>query len=259
MALTGKVVFVTGAARGIGRAAARIMAEQGAKIVAVDMREEGIRETAELIQKGGGQAIAVTCDISSNDSVEKAVKTAVDEYGRIDVLFNNAGIVGPGAKFLEIKEEDYDMIMGINTKGPFLVSRAVGKVMKQQGGGRIINTSSVSGKQAEYGATVYCMSKAAVSMLTQALAIELGEYGVSAVAICPGHIKTPMLTQGFADRAKAEGKTEEEYYAEHTKQIPIGRFAEPEEIGALVAYLADEKSYYVDGCDIIASGGQITH
>lgn len=259
MALDGKVAFVTGAAGGIGRAACVIMAKQGAKIIAADMQAKGLEETIGQIKNAGGEAIAVKCDISSMASVDEAVGEAMKNYGRIDILFNNAGIVGAGGKFLECTEAEYDKVMGINTKGPFNVSVAVGKIMKEQGGGRIINTSSVSAKQAEYGASIYCMSKSGVSMLTQALAIELGEYNISCVAICPGHIKTPMLVEGFRDRAKAEGKTEDEYYAEHTKQIPLGRFAEPEEIGELVAFLADEKSYYINGCDIIASGGQITH
>lgn len=259
MALKDKVAFVTGAAGGIGRAACIIMAREGANIVAVDMSEAGVKETAEIIIKAGGQALAVTCDISRRDSVDRAVKAAMAEFGRIDLLFNNAGIVGAGGKILECSEAEFDKVFAINTKGPFQVSQAVGQIMKDQGGGRIINTSSVSAVQAEYGASIYCMSKSAVSMLNQALAIELGEYGITSVAICPGHIKTPMLVNGFRDRARAEGKTEEAYYAEHTASIPIGRFAEPEEIGELVAYLADEKAAYVNGCEIIVSGGQITH
>ncbi len=259
MKLDGKVILVTGAAGGIGRASCKLMAERGAKIIAVDLKKEGVEQTIAEIKAKGGEGIALPCDISSLTSVLEMVDEAVKAYGKIDVLFNNAGIVGKGGKFLELTEQEFDLVCGINMKGPFNVSLAVGRVMKANGGGRIINTASVSGKQAEYGAAIYCMSKAGVSMLTQALAIELGEYGISAVAISPGHIKTPMLVEGFRDRAKAEGKTEEEYYAEHTAQIPIGRFAEPEEIAHLVAFLATEESYYIDGCDIIASGGQITH
>ena len=259
MSLKDKTILITGAAGGIGRAASIIMAMQGAKVVAVDLKKDGVLETVKMIEEADGTAVGLTCDISDTGAVNAMVEQAVAAYGRIDVLFNNAGIVGRGGKFLELSGKEYDLVMGVNVKGPFNVSLAVGKIMKKQGGGRIINTASVSGRQAEYGATVYCMSKAAVSMLSQSLAIELGEYNITSVAISPGHIKTPMLIDGFKDRAMAEGKTEEEYYAEHTAQIPVGRFAEPEEIGNLVAYLADEKATYVNGVDIIVSGGQITH
>lgn len=198
MNLKDKVIFVTGAGNGIGKASCLVCGGYGAKIVAVDINEEAIQKTAEEIKQAGGEAIAVSADVRDRASVKKAVDAAVAAYGRIDVLYNSAGVVRPEL-FHEISDELFDFVMDINLKGTFIVSSEVVKVMIPQNKGRIINTSSISGSRAEVAGGVYCTSKAAVSMMTQVMALELGKYNISAVAVCPGHIDTTLLRNAFID------------------------------------------------------------
>ena len=197
MSIENKVVFVTGAARGIGRAACEIMAGYGAKIIAADILKEETNETVENIKKNGGDALAVFCDVSSVASIKSAVSFAVDQYGRIDVLFNNAAVENVGS-ILEFQEKDWDVIINTNLKGAYFVASEVAKVMNEQGHGRIINHASIAGVQGEYASSIYCISKAGVIMLTQMLALELGQYGITAVTISPGHIKTDMLMNALS-------------------------------------------------------------
>lgn len=259
MGLENKVVFVTGAGGGIGRTSSVLVAKEGAKLVVTDVQQENLNKTVELVKATGAEVASAICDIGKCADIEAAVALAINTFGRIDVLFNCAGIVGQGCKVLETTDVEFDRIMNVNVKGTFMISVAVGRHMMKQNSGRIINTASISGKQAEYGAAVYCMSKAAISMMNQALAIELGEHGITSVAICPGKIKTPMLDKACLERSLAEGKTKEQWYAEHTKDVPVRRFAEPEEVAELVSFLACDKSSYINGCDIIVCGGEITH
>ena len=255
--LEDKVIVITGAGGGVGKAAVKIMAAQGAKIVALDIDEKLTEKVVKGVINSGGEAISVACDISDEQSVFLACKTVIDTYGKVDVLFNNAGIVGHAKAILEMDKAGLQQVLNVNVLGSYIMSIEFAKVMKKQGHGRIINTASIAGIQAEYGASAYCISKAAVEMMTQCIELELGEFGISAVSICPGPIKTKMLMDAYSDRAEVEGIPLDDYFTKMTSTIPGRRYAEPEEIANIAAFLANEKSYHIAGTHIIASGGQI--
>ncbi|MDO4544968.1 MAG: SDR family oxidoreductase [Bacillota bacterium] len=256
MKLQEKVLMVTGAASGIGRAAAVICAGYGAKVVAVDLNEEGVNETVEQIRSAGGEAIAVKADTTNRKQIAEAVDAGIKTFGKINCLFNNAGIV-KSSFLIDCDDELYDRIMTVNAKGAYIVATEVAKHMKEIGEGRIINTSSISALKEESTNGFYCMSKSAVLMMTHILALELSQYGVTSVAICPGHINTSLLRNSFIERGAAEGKSVDEFYAEMEGTIPMGRLAEPEEIGEFVAFLCDDRSAYISGNGILMAGGKV--
>lgn len=203
MNLKDKVLFITGAARGLGGTSAKVCAGYGAKIVAVDLLEDQVKKTVEEIKAAGGEAIYAAADVRDREQVRAAVQKAVDTYGRIDGLFNAAGVDRIGS-VLEMDDETYDFVMDINVKGSFICASEVGKVMKAQNSGRIINTSSIAAVREEANNAPYCMSKAAVAMLTRVLALELAP-NITSVAIQPGNIETDMLRGSFKNRGAAEG------------------------------------------------------
>ena len=256
MRLQEKVVFITGAAGGIGKAAALICAGYGAKVAVVDLNEEAVAQTAKEICDAGGEAIACKVDVTKRDMVKAAVDMTIKKYGKIDCLFNNAGVV-KSCYLVECSDEEYDFIMDINAKGSFIVATEVAKAMIPNRKGRIISTSSISALREESTNGAYCISKAAVSMMTRVLALELGQYNISAVAICPGHINTGLLRDSFVQRGGAEGKSVDEFYEEMEGTIALGRLAEPEEVGEFVAFLCDDRSAYIDGNSILFAGGKV--
>lgn len=256
MRLSEKVLFITGAAGGIGKAAARICAGYGAKVAAIDLNEDAVKETAAEIVKAGGDAVAFKADVTNRASVKVTVEKTVVKYGRIDGLFNNAGVV-KSCLLVECSDEEYDFTMNINAKGSFIVATEVAKTMIPNRRGRIVSTSSISALREEATNGTYCMSKAAISMMTRVLAIELGQYNISAVAICPGHINTSLLRNSFVQRGAAEGKSVDEFYKEMEGTIALGRLAEPEEVGEFVAFLFDDRSAYIDGNSILFAGGKL--
>ncbi|GAB2046140.1 SDR family NAD(P)-dependent oxidoreductase [Agathobaculum sp. TL06] len=256
MRLADKVLFVTGAAGGIGRAAAKVCAGYGAKIIAVDMDLAGAESCAEEIKAAGGEAIAVQANTADRSQVAAAVQAGIQAFGKINCLFNNAGICR-SSLLIDCEDDVLDKIYQVNIKGAYIVASELAKHMKERGEGRIISTSSISALKEESTNGFYCMSKAAVLMMTHVMAMELSKYGVTAVAVCPGHINTPLLRNSFIQRGAAEGKTVEEYYAEMEGTIPMGRLAEPEEVGELVAFLCDDRSAYINGNGILVAGGKV--
>jgi 3-oxoacyl-[acyl-carrier protein] reductase len=256
MNLENKVIMITGAAGGIGKASAKICAGYGAKIVAVDRIADGVKLTEKELRDAGHDAIGVEADVTKRSSIRNAVSVAIKKYGRIDGLFNNAGVV-KSTILVECSEEEYDYVMGINTRGAFIVATEVAKQMIQQRRGRIVSTSSISALREEYSNGVYCMSKAAVSMMTRVLALELGKYNISAVAICPGHINTELLQNAWKGQAESQGKEYETFVKEMEKTISLGRLAQPEEVGELVAFLFDDRSAYMDGNSVLFAGGKL--
>lgn len=256
MNLKDKVVFITGAASGIGKATCLVCAKYGAKIVALDLREDAVLKVADEISQSGGTAIGVVADVTKRDTIKKAINIAIDKFGRIDCLFNNAGVV-KSCLLVECSDEEYDFTMDINAKGAFIVATEVAKVMIPNRKGRIVSTSSISALKEEYTNGTYCMSKAAISMMTRVLALELGEYNISAVAICPGHVNTELLRGSFIGRAASEGKEVEEFYKEMEGTIALNRLAEPEEVAEFVAFLFDDRSAYIDGNSILFAGGKL--
>jgi len=257
MDLKNKVAIVTGASQGIGKAVALVLAKYGANIVAADIKTDGITQVVEKTKLLGRRGLAVTMDVSNKEQVNTAVRKATEEFGEIDILVNCAGIIA-SSLVVDLKEDIWDKIMDVNAKGVFLVSQAVAKEMiKNSIKGKIVNISSIAAKVGEAGNGPYCASKAAVSMLTQVLALELAPYGINVNAICPGHTDTEMMQQVFQKRGPIEGFTPEQYKGKLILDIPLKRMAKPEEIGELVAFLVSDKSEYVTGVAITIAGGKL--
>lgn len=240
MRFQGKVALITGGGSGIGAATARLMAREGALIVVVDVVADHAQAVA---QETGG--IAVTADVAKRADVERAVATAVERHGRIDILFNNAGI-GCLGRTPDLDPAEWERVIAIDLNSVFYACHAAIPHMPKPGG-VIVNTASISGLAADYGFTAYNAAKAAVINYTRCLAIDHAREGIRANALCPGLVATP-LTAG----AKALPGLEEAW----NDTIPLGRPAAPEEMAEVVAFLASDAASYVTGSVIVADGGQ---
>ncbi len=243
------VAIVTGAGGGIGRAASIKLSQAGFKVVAVDFNTMTGEETVKLILEQGGEGMFVQADVSKEEDVERYTKMAMDAYGRIDVFFNNAGILQKFSLIEDLDTSDFDRMMNVNVRGVFLGLKKVLKVMNGQGFGSIINTASTAGLRAEHSMAAYTASKHAVIGLTKAAAIEYVRKGVRVNAICPGGVDT-ALTQSVPMMMQESGYTPEEF-----PNMRLGRFAEPSEIAEMVVFLASDKSSYMTGSIIVVDGG----
>ncbi len=248
--LKGKNIIVTGSSRGIGRACALRCAQAGAR-VAVHGRTESaaLRETVAAIEAAGASAIAVSGDVSVAADVERIVAEAVHALGPLDGLVNNAGI-GPFIDFLEVTEQQWDAVMAINAKGPFLMTQRVARVMVETARpGRICNVTSISGQKATNPQQVpYCSSKGAVNMFTRAAALALGPHGITVNAVMPGTIETDINRQILAEAGVAAGIE---------AATPLGRLGEVDDIGHAVVYLMSDESKWVTGALLAVDGGFI--
>lgn len=244
--LKGKVAVVTGASRGIGRAVALRMAEEGATVV---INYNGSAERAESVRREieemGGTASVYQCDVSDFSACERFFQDVINQYGRLDILVNNAGITRDGL-LMKMSEEDFDQVVDTNLKGCFLCIRFVSRQMLKQRSGRIINMTSVSGVAGNAGQANYSASKAGVIGLTKAVAKELASRHITVNAIAPGFIETDM-TDVLSDNVKEEA----------VKQIPLGSFGKPEDIANLAVFLASEKASYITGQVIHVDGGMV--
>ncbi|QYX76581.1 glucose 1-dehydrogenase [Streptomyces akebiae] len=243
-----KVAFVTGASSGIGRATALAFARAGASVAAVDIDEEGAAETVRQIEKSGGAAIALTCDVTSEAAVSGAVRATLDSFGRLDAAFNNAGIEQPVAPLAEIGATDLDRLIAVNLKGVFLCMQSQVPAMLAGGGGTIVNTASGAGVVGIAGQAVYCATKFGVVGMTKAAALDYAALGVRINAVCPGIIQTPMMDRftGGTDEGRARVVAQE----------PIGRMGSPEEIADAVLWLSSDASSFVVGHAMVVDGGQ---
>lgn len=245
----GKACVVTGAGSGIGKAIAFRLAEEGGKVLCVDVNGATVSATAKSIQQAGGKACAVTVDVSDRHQVDAFVTRCVELYGRIDVLVNNAGVNIPGV-FHEVSDAVIDKTLNVNVKGPMYGSRAAIPHMLRQGGGSIVNISSVNGLVSEPFLAVYSASKGAVVMLTRGIALDYAKRGIRCNAICPGWVDTPI---NYA-HAEMLGGLEKVYSTIDSFQ-PIGRPGEPREIAHLALFLASDEASFITGSIIAADGG----
>ena len=248
--LAGKSIIVTGSSRGIGRACAMRCAEAGAR-VAVHGRTDSpaLRETVAAITAAGGTAIAVSGDISAGVDVDSIVEEALTAFGALDGLVNNAG-VGPFIDFLEVTEQEWDAIMAINAKGPFLMTQRVARSMVEAGRpGRICNVTSISGVKATNPQQVpYCASKGAANMFTKVAALALGPYGITVNAVLPGTIETDINRTVLAQAGVAE---------DIESATPLGRLGDVDDIGHAVVYLMSDESRWGTGALLAVDGGVI--
>lgn len=243
------IVVVTGAGSGIGRSVSLKLAAAGSQIVVVDFNQTTGEETVSLIHEQGGEAIFIQADVSKEEDVERYVNLAVERFGRIDVFFNNAGVLQKFSKLADIEIEEFNRVMSVNVKGVFLGLKHVLKVMEKQGSGSIINTASTAGIRSEHSTSVYSASKHAVVGLTKAAALEYVKNGIRVNAICPGGVDT-ALTQAVPAMLQETG-----YIPDEFPNMRIGRFASPDEIAEIVVFLASDKSSYMTGSIISVDGG----
>lgn len=244
--LEGKIAFVTGAGRGLGRAGALALARAGAHVAVISRTRAQLDETAAAVEALGRKALVAVADIRNNGQIESAVRTVVEAFGRIDILFNNAG-TNVRKPVVEMTEEDWHTIIDTNVKGIFLVARAVARQMITQKTGCIINMSSMSSVSPERDKVVYASSKGAVMQFTKGLALELAPHGIRVNAIAPGYMMTPLV-KGYLE-------ADADRYKWILQRIALGRIGQPEEIGGALVFLASDAARYITGTTITIDGG----
>jgi NAD(P)-dependent dehydrogenase (short-subunit alcohol dehydrogenase family) len=249
--LDGKVALITGGGSGIGRAAADLFAAEGAAVAVVDLVADAAEETAGKIEAAGGRAVALAANVAVAEQVESAVARAVQQLGRLDVLYNNAGVNSTGS-VADATEDDWDRCFAVNAKGTFLCSRAAIPYLERVGGAAIVNQGSVAGLVAVPNFAAYCAAKGAVVALTRSMAIDLAGRRIRVNAICPGTVFTPLMEPML--RARGDGDLEAGL-AKTVVKYPIGRLGTPEEIARVALFLASEDASFLTGSIVTADGG----
>ena len=243
MKLAGKVTLVTGAAQGIGKAIALLLARNGSDIVVSDINLERAEETAKEIEGIGQRVMAIRVDVAKSEEVERMVQTILERFGHIDILVNNAGIARDRL-ILRMTEEDWDAVLNVNLKGTFNCTKAVVRHMSKQRSGKIVSIASVVGEMGNAGQANYSASKAGVIGFTKTIAREFAQRGINVNAIAPGYIETPM-TDALSEKTKEELK----------QLIPMDRLGRPEDVAEAVLFLVSEASSYITGEVLNVNGG----
>jgi len=246
MRLENKVALISGGARGMGAAEAKLFAQEGAKVVIGDVLDEEGHQTEAAINEVGGECIFVHLDVTDESSWEKAVAEAVARFGKLDILVNNAGVGGGRGMVEDTTVESWDRIMNINAKGVFLGTKAAIPEMRRAGGGSIINISSVYGLVGSGGSSAYHASKGAVRLLTKSTAIQYATEGIRANSVHPGFIETPMTEPIMADTERNQ---------RWINNTPVGRRGKPEDVAYGVLFLATDESSFMTGSELVIDGG----
>ncbi len=250
MRLKDKVMVVTGGASGIGQASALLCAREGATVVILDVTEADGVETERILRQQGGKGAFLPADVTNEADWARVMDFVSREYGRLDIIFNNAGtnLIKP---VTEIAEAEWDKLMALNVKGVFFGVKHAIPLLLKGGGGSIINTASTFGLIGNPNMAAYCASKGAVIALTRQLALDYGKHNIRVNCVCPGLTLTPRIK-----RYSAQGLTRTEAMI---SQVPMGRLAEPEDIARMILFLASDESSYVNGTAQVVDGGRLTH
>ena len=246
MRLQDKVALISGGARGMGAVEAKLFAQNGAKVVIGDLLDDDGRRTEAEINESGGQCLYVHLDVTSEPSWQDAVNTAVDRYGKLDILVNNAGIYRTH-NVLETPADEWDQVMDINAKGVFLGTKAAIPAMRQNGGGSIVNISSVAGLIGNFMSSAYTASKGAVRLFTKSTAIQYAQDGIRANSVHPGTIETQMTAPILADEA---------YRQDRINRTPLGRLGTPNDVAYGVLFLASDEASFMTGSELVIDGGR---
>ncbi|TCP29609.1 NAD(P)-dependent dehydrogenase (short-subunit alcohol dehydrogenase family) [Scopulibacillus darangshiensis] len=250
LGLKGKVAVITGAASGIGLATSELLSELGADVVMVDIDTHSGLKASEQIAEKGGKAAFIKCDVTSSTDCKNIAEQIEKDYGKIDILFNNAGVIRR-KNVVHLGEKDWDIVLNVSLKGVYLLSKFIIPVMAKNGGGSIINTGSGWGLKGGDNAAAYCAAKAGVVNLTKAMAIDHGPQNIRVNCVCPGDTDTPLLR----DEAKQLQEDEQSFLVSSAHGRPLERLGTPEDIAKTVLYLASELSSWVSGTVVTVDGG----